>query len=331
MEFRSLARVICRALIVVPTILVAVASVRASNESHDRFEIGDTVFHWQAPKAARTGVTSPWVQWLAASARPVAAISGRFPVEEVFVRLETDRRSNAIGFGRIKRRGTPTITFTVHPDASVDELLDDWRGYHEMAHLLIPFPGNRDIWFAEGLASYFQYFLMARAGRLSTEAAWRELAGGFLRGVNDRSGRGQSLRSLAPRMWRQNAFKRVYWTGAAYFLRVDTRLRTESDGRLSVDRALASFQECCRRDAINGQWSAERLIEQLGQAGRADIWREEYERMIDTPAVPIFRPALERVGVSIGPEGQIRFDDRPEAVRMRVAISEGHRPGHDGG
>ena len=302
------------------------AGSNASDNEAARVEVGEATFHIHGTALAQGEGLSVWLEMVRTTAGAVARLSGRFPVEEVLVRLKTGSRLDAIGFGRIERGGTPRITFSVRPDASVDELLDDWRGYHEMAHLLIPFPGNRDIWFAEGLASYYQYFMLARAGRLSTEAAWRELVGGFLRGVNDHAGRGQSLRGLAPGMWRQSAFRRVYWTGAAYFLRVDTRLRAESDGQLSVDRALAAFQECCRRDAHNGQWSAKRLIERLGQSGRADIWREEYERMIDAPAAPDFRLALARVGVTVGSEGSVRFNDRPEAIRMREAIAKGHRP-----
>jgi predicted metalloprotease with PDZ domain len=126
-------------------------------------------------------------------------------------------------------------------------------------------------------------------------------------------------------MWDEHAFKRVYWTGAAYFLRVDTRLRTETGGRLSVDHALAGFQRCCLRAPSRERWSAEALIEALGRFGRADIWRQEYERMIDAPARPDIGRAFERLGVRLEPDGRIGFDDREPAERLREAIALGDR------
>ena len=285
--------------------------------------MGETVFYLQGTALAQADRRAEWLEWVRTTASSVAEMSGRFPVDEVIIRLKSVRSSRAIDFARVKRQKTPVLVFNVRPDASLDDLLGNWRGYHEMAHLIIPFPGNRDIWFAEGLASYYQYFLMARSGHLSTEAAWRELVRGLLRGVDDRAGRGQTLRRLAPTMWRQSAFRRVYWTGAAYFLRVDSRLRSESDGRLSVDRALADFVQCCRRRPIDRQWNAERLIEQLGRTGRADIWREEYERMIDAPAAPDFDSALKRVGIVIEPDRSIRFENRPRLTWLRQSIAAG--------
>ena len=150
------------------------------------------------------------------------------------------------------------------PRCQPEALNADWRGYHEFAHLLIPFPGNDDIWFTEGFASYYQYLLQSRAGVISQQRAWEELLEGFARGESDRSGRGRTLRSLSPDMWRERAQKRVYWTGAAFFLRVDIRLRTETGDRHSLDKTLAAFHDCCLDR--HRRWNAKRLIDTLGDS-----------------------------------------------------------------
>lgn len=68
--------------------------------------------------------------------------------------LRASEKRNPVTYGSI-RRGQPTeVHLRVHPDADLDDLLDDWRGFHEFAHLLLPFAGNADIWFAEGLAAF---------------------------------------------------------------------------------------------------------------------------------------------------------------------------------
>ncbi|MEX0916367.1 MAG: hypothetical protein WDZ60_10760, partial [Wenzhouxiangellaceae bacterium] len=178
----------------------------------------------------------PWTEWLANTLRAATTVTGGFPREGVRIQLQsTSRSSSAIAFGQVRRSRPPRLRFYVAPDASLAGLNADWRGYHEFAHLLIPFPGNDDIWFTEGFASYYQYLLQSRAGVITERKAWHELLDGFERGERDRSGRGRTLRSLSPDMWRERAHKRVYWTGAAFFLRVDTRLRTESGGRHSLD------------------------------------------------------------------------------------------------
>jgi len=263
----------------------------------------------------------PWTSWLRTSIAAASTVTGEFPRDDVRVVLQpTSRSSGAIAFGQVRRSHPPQIRFYVAPDASLDSLLLDWRGYHEFAHLLIPFPGNRDIWFTEGLASYYQYLLQARAGVISEQEAWRELLSGFERGLSDRRGRGRSLRSLSPEMWSERAYRRVYWTGAAFFLRVDTRLRLESDGRHSLDRALAEFNDCCI--AKHRRWSAELLIEELGRLSIPEIWRQEYLGTINRRAEPRFTDALARLGIRhAGSARRANFDSDPDKRALRAAIA----------
>ena len=170
--------------------------------------------------------SEPWVTWMGTALGAVQTVSPDYPVDRLDVKLEAaGSGSGAVVFGRVRRGTPPGLEFYVDPHADLDALNADWRGFHEAAHLLIPFPGNRDIWFTEGLASYYQYLLQARAGVITDEQAWTDLARGFQRGFDDSAGAGRSLRSLSPRMWRLRAFRRVYWTGASFFLNVDVRLR----------------------------------------------------------------------------------------------------------
>ncbi|MDT8439471.1 MAG: hypothetical protein RQ729_10730 [Wenzhouxiangellaceae bacterium] len=266
------------------------------------------------------GQGGPWLSWLADMVEAVRSVTGAYPLPEVVIRLDASHRArDAIAFGQVRRSSPPEIRFYVDPRASAADLAGDWRGYHEFAHLMIPFPGNNDIWFSEGFASYYQYLLQARAGAITPEQAWQELHKGFERGLSDRAGRGQTLRNLSPRMWAERAYRRVYWTGAAYFLRVDTRLRTESDGEYSLDRVIAEFQHCCRES--ERRWSAEQLIETLGALSLPSVWREEYQAMIDQPAEPRFESAYRRLGLNVD-KGRIRFADRPDASALRLTLMQ---------
>ena len=261
----------------------------------------------------------PWTQWLRTGIAAAHTVTGGFPRDRVLVDLRaTSRGSGSVAFGQIRRSRPPRIRFWVSPTATLAELNADWRSYHEFAHLLIPFPGNRDIWFTEGLASYYQYLLQSRAGIVAPETAWRELLAGFERGIRERAGRGRTLRSLSPDMWRERAFKRVYWTGAAFFLRVDVRLRAETGGRHSLDRALAAFHRCCLDE--DRDWSARSLVGTLGRLSVERIWRQEYLATIDGEAVPRVDGALDRLGIAV--EGRrIVFGRLPAQQALRRAIA----------
>jgi len=270
----------------------------------------------------------PWTEWLTTALQATRTVTGDFPRDDVRIKLRaTSRSSNAIAFGQVRRSQPPQLHFYVSPDASLQGLNADWRGYHEFAHLLIPFPGNDDIWFTEGFASYYQYLLQSRAGVISQDQAWEELLDGFTRGESDRSGRGWTLRSLSPNMWHERAYKRVYWTGAAFFLRVDIGLRTETDGRHSLDRTLALFHDCCMDH--RRRWDAESLIDTLGELSVPEIWQREYRRTIDARAEPRYDEALARLGISRA-RGRLQLDESARAKALRDAIAGTRtRPGTD--
>lgn len=266
-------------------------------------------------------VQADWRPWLERVALVVATIGDGFPVPEVKVVLHPNEGSDPIGSGWIRRNSPPEVHLRISPEASLSELLDDWHAYHEFAHLLLPFPGNRDIWFAEGLASYYQYFLQARAGVIDADEAWRRLVAGFQRGFDDPAGKGEQLAELSPRMWRLRAFRRVYWSGAAFFLRVDHRLRVATRNEQSLDSTLAAFAKCCMQDGSR-RWTAQTLVEQLGKLSVPAIWHEEYQRVIESAASPEFGNVARALGLEADREG-VRLMDDTAGQRLRQALAMG--------
>jgi len=262
-----------------------------------------------------------WRPWLERVIEAVSSIGDGFPVPAVKVVLHLNEGDEPVGSGWVRRDSPPEIHLRVSAEATLEALVDDWHAYHEFAHLLLPFAGNRDIWFAEGLASYYQYFLQARVGVIGADEAWRRLAAGFQRGFDDPAGRGERLSSLSPRMWRMQAFRRVYWTGAAFFLRVDHRLRVASQNAHSLDTTLAAFADCCIDDG-SARWTARTLVEQLGELSLPEVWREEFERAIQDSARPEFGSAARPLGLHV--EGDsLRLLDAPEQRAWRRAIALG--------
>ena len=302
-------------------IVIAISAPTQLRANVQPLQVGDVTLNVEMDtQISRQSDQDRWNEWLSTSLRAVKSITGGYPQTELQVQLMSAPGNQPVRFGRVRRSSPPQVHFYVNPSASLAELVDDWHSYHEFAHLLIPFPGNRDIWFTEGLASYYQYLLQARAGVIDSDEAWRRLLEGFERGLNDRNGRGQDLRQLSPAMWQQQAYRRVYWTGAAFFLRVDTRLRTETDGEYSLDTVLTAFNQCCIHQ--RRRWNARALIRQFGQLSVPEIWQEEYVASIDQPAEPQFALALERLGITQGVFGP-RFSDESGPRALRQAIAQG--------
>jgi len=268
-----------------------------------------------------------WRSWIDQAIAAVESVGGRFPVPRIKVELHAGNGRNPVGHGWVRRTSPPEIHLRVSPDASLDELLDEWHAYHELAHLLLPFAGNQDIWFSEGLASYYQYFLQARAGVIEPEEAWRRLVAGFQRGFDDPAGQGEPLARLSPRMWKQRAYRRVYWSGAAFFLRVDHRLRIVAGEEQSLDRTLAAFASCCIEDGSR-RWTARSLVHRLGELSVPEIWEEEFQRVIQSEAYPEFGLAAEALGIvnftgsGTDRKGLQLLDDTGR-VRLRRALALG--------
>jgi hypothetical protein len=262
-----------------------------------------------------------WQVWIDHAVSAVESVGGRFPVPRVRVVLHAGPGGSAVEHGWVRRNSPPEIHLRVAPDARLPELLDEWRAYHEFAHLLLPFAGNRDIWFSEGMASYYQYFLQARVGVIDADEAWRRLIAGFQRGFDDPAGRGERLTELSPRMWRQRAFRRVYWSGAAFFLRVDHRLREASGQQQSLDSTLAAFADCCIEDGSR-RWTARTLVSRLGELSIPAIWEEEYARVTRSTAYPEFGSAARALGLAADRDG-VRLLDDPDSRQRRRALALG--------
>src|SRR5204862_402529 len=111
--------------------------------------------------------------------------------------------------------------------------LGEWVGVHELVHLSMPVVAKEDAWFSEGLATWYQEVLRARAGFQDERRAWQAIEDGFARG---RSEPPQAPLARASReMHERHGYVWVYWSGAAAALRLDVLARRGSGGARSLD------------------------------------------------------------------------------------------------
>jgi hypothetical protein len=261
-------------------------------------------------------------QWLTRAALAVTALYGEFPIPHAQLVVVPGARGNEpVPWAYVLRGGAPSAHFFINQRRSLDEFMTDWTAVHELSHMLLPYVRLEDAWLSEGLASYYQNVLRARAGMISVAEAWQRLHSGFRRGM--KSMPDLTLADATERMFRDGAFMRVYWEGAAMMLLADQRLRERTGGEQSLDSALARLRACCL--APEGAWQARGLFGKLDELTGTTVFSELYEAHVRSTAFPELAEAYRLLGLELDAEGEsIRMVDAASQVAARDAIMRAH-------
>ncbi|MEM9730770.1 MAG: hypothetical protein AAF997_19465, partial [Myxococcota bacterium] len=179
--------------------------------------------------------------------------------------------------------------------APVEALERDRVAVHELSHLWLPRLYDKDRWLSEGIATYLQELLRARWGLQTAEESWKRLHDGMSRGR--RSGTGRVLDRESREMGRTGAYHRVYWSGAAFALEADLRLRQASGGSMTLPRALDLARE--KRGEVSSLVKGADFLAELDAAAGTDFLAplgERYAALTDFPKTPMMNdPALEEL------------------------------------
>ncbi len=189
--------------------------------------------------------------------------------------MRSAHRKEPVEFGQSTRGQGSGLTLFVdaaQPAAAFDH---DWVAVHEMSHLFHPYLGDRGSWLAEGLATYYQNVLRARAGLLTPDEAWAQIDAGFDRGRSMTRSNDVTLETASEAEGGHTNFMRTYWSGTAYWLETDLALRRSSDNRLSVDEALRRFDACCL-PSYRG-WKPDDFVAKLDELLGTDVFRKQFD------------------------------------------------------
>lgn len=273
------------------------------------------------PDAARVAQLRRWIDECANAA---LTSSGRFPLRDALVRIRLvprrGRDASPVPWGQTRRDDGVSVLLYVRDDASYQELRDDWTAVHELSHLMHPYLGDDGRWLAEGLASYYQNVARARAGLLDGDEAWRRIEAGFQRGR--KVGAGARMDQIGRS---RGSTMRVYWAGAAFWLDVDLALRREQ--RTDLDRVLAQYARCCLDG--NAQVEPEDFVAALDRAGGNGVLARLYRHYAAMQDFPSQDEAYRALGLQRADNGELRFSDRPDALRLRRAIMAPRPPQRD--
>ena len=262
-------------------------------------------------------------EWVTYISDALANIFGHWPRHEweIAITPAAAAGDDPIPWAQIHRNTVDRVDFFIAPRASLEELKHAWTGYHELAHLLIPYQGWGDSWFSEGLASYYQNIMQARNGILSEEETWQRIYDGFSRGRAETEFDGQSLEQVSKAMRVNGGYMRVYWSGAWYFLTIDVLLRRQPEKSLSLDTALQQLNNCCADDSLSAIEIARRLDELNGVA----LFETLFNQARQSTRVPEFESIFTYLGINVI-EGKVQLDTAGPGAALRQQITDLQNP-----
>jgi hypothetical protein len=228
--------------------------------------------------------------WLSNAGEVVSLATGRFPVPRAQV-IVLPTGASAFRFGHTGRSGGASIVLFMPSDVELASLREDWIAIHEFSHLLHPFVRREDAWLSEGLATYLQEVLRVRAGMLDASAAWRRMYEGAALG-RDAPG---NLSSETLRMAYAANYQTVYWAGAAIALMADVELRRRTQGRASLDSALAAIAD--QPEFMQAPASADSLIDALDRTSGESAFRDVAARYLNGRELPDLSELYRELGL----------------------------------
>ncbi len=254
-------------------------------------------------------------EWIDRSAQAVTRLGGEFPVDRAQVIL-LPYPGDAVGFGCVDRGGGCSVVIQVGVEASDQTLIEDWVAVHELLHLGTPVTDVQARWLTEGLSTYYEPLLRAKAGIISPRRAWETLHDGFLRG--SARGTDRTLLEESRDMDETRQYWRVYWAGAGIALISDVAARVAGS---SLDHEILAIRDCCLNTA--GPHSFEHL---LGKApasdeSRAPHLRATVDRYVTSKQFPDYQSAYRVLGLSFDGQGRVTLSNDTDARALREQMT----------
>lgn len=243
--------------------------------------------------------------WIARAASAMTAYYGTFPIPRAAIIVRLDEGKGP-GEGHAMGNGGAAILVSAGEKSTADDLANDWILVHEMVHLA--FPDVRRPWAEEGLATYLEPIIRARAGMLPPDEVWRGLVEGLPQGQPADGDRGLD---------NTDTWGRRYWGGAMFWLVADLDIRKRTDGKKSLDDALRAIAGMGGN--ISVRWDLDRALAIGDEATGVPVLRRLREKLGAAPT-PIDLDAMwKSLGISLH-RGRVTYDDGAPLAALRRAI-----------
>jgi hypothetical protein len=252
--------------------------------------------------------------WVSDSAGAVADLFGRFPVDRATLFVVPAPDSGEVVFGKVLSLAGASVCIVVGDEMPESATHEDWVLVHELFHLGFPSFRGEGRWLGEGLATYYEPIVRARAGWLSERDLWRQFAA--------QMPRGQGTRGAAAGLIHREDLDSIYWGGALFALAADVAIRSETKGRRSLDDVLR--QALATGGDATHVWTVADVVKFGDEVTATHVLRDLYARHAARGERIDLEGLLESLGVERRQGGIVLRDDRPGAA-IRRAIAQSNR------
>jgi hypothetical protein len=166
-------------------------------------------------------------EWVDEASQVVTPLFGRFPVDRTTLFIVPAKGEDEVVFGKVLSLAGASVVLVVGDKMQAAARHHDWVLVHELFHLGFPTFRGEGRWLGEGLATYYEPILRARAGWTSEPEVYRQFARNMPRGIPARGSSG----GLAQR----DDLDSIYWGGALFCFAADVRIREATRGKHSLD------------------------------------------------------------------------------------------------
>ena len=219
--------------------------------------------------------------WLEQGLSAVETSIADLPQRNIKFSVLKHNSSHPVPWGQIIRGNPDTVKLYVGHRASLNDMVNDWTLYHEISHLFLPYLDYSSFWLSEGFATYMQYLIMYQDKLLSKKKLIDKMQAGFERGRKNALSKPGKLKDVSSNMWQMRAYRRVYWSGAAFFLEAELALKAKGK---SLSEVMTAYVDCCRRDNSSGM-SLMRSLDRLSQTSIFVPLYKKYAERTDFPKV----------------------------------------------
>ncbi len=245
--------------------------------------------------------------WVDAVAEGNRRFWGGSPAQHGLVILVPSPR-DGVPVGRVLSLGGSVVTALVGKGATARDLYDDWVLVHEFLHLGSPMMRDAGPWLNEGIATFYEPVLRARAGWKSEDDVWREWITQMPRGLPAMTDIGLSNAGRGG----------IYWGGAVFVLMAEIELLQASQGTYG-------FSDCLRQVLADGgdattKWPTMRLLQSCDKTIGQDVLAALAQRHIAKGSTMSLDEIWRKLGVTLSEDGKIIYDDSAELAWLRPLI-----------
>jgi hypothetical protein len=260
-------------------------------------------------------------RWVEIAFGAVTAFYEQPPDDQVLLVIAPLPKERGVKFGRLLPESAPAIVLLVGQDTTERDLAEDWMLTHELFHVGTPSYGAKSGWFDEGLATYFEPLIRARAGLHTELAVWEEFASEMPRGFGALTKTG-----LAKGESRDD----IYWGGGLFCLLADVEARRRTDGKRGLEDGLRAVLRAGGNSSV--VWALDDTLAAMDQGISVPVLAELAERHVERGAPIDFEALLRELGVVVtkpgrgarpGAKATVRLDETAPLATVRRAIVRG--------